>query len=102
MKCPFCGENLIEGDLRCPNCRRMAMDFDYLENMEKMEKKYSKVSLLELSKEKLTFEEIITMYTFIERAGHHDGDGEVSDGCSQDGTFANLSKQLKEMRKSKG
>ena len=73
----------------------MVIDFDYLENMEK---KYSKVSLLELSKEKLTFEEIITMYTFIERVGHHDGDGEVSDECGQDGTFSNLSKQLKEMR----
>lgn len=102
MKCPFCGETLIEGDMRCPSCGSLVIDFDYLENMEKMEKKYSKVSLLELSKEKLTFEEIITMYTFIERADHHGGDGEVSDGCGQDGTFSNLSKQLKEMRKSKG
>lgn len=100
MKCPFCDENLIEGDLRCPNCRSLAMDFDYLENMEKMEEKYSKVSLLDLSKEKLTFEEIITMYTFIERVDHHGGDGEVSDECGQDGTFSNLSKQLKEMRNS--
>ena len=100
MKCPFCGGNLIEGDLRCPNCRRMVIDFDYLENMAKMEEKYSKVDLFELSQEKLTFEEIITMYTFIERADHHGGDGEVSDGSSRNGTFSNLSKQLKEMRNS--
>ena len=98
MKCPFCGENLIEGDLRCPNCRRMAIDFDYFRNMDKMEEKYSKFSLLDLSREKLTFEEIITIYTFIERADHHGGDGEVSEGCRQDGTFFNLSKRLKEIR----
>ena len=98
MKCPFCGENLIEGDLICPNCRSRVIDFDYFENMDKMEEKYSKYSLLDLSREKLTFEEIITIYTFIERADHFGGDGEVSDRCSQDETFSNLSKQLKEMK----
>ena len=98
MKCPFCEENLIEGDLICPSCRSFVIDFDYLENMDKMEEKYSKSSLLDLSKEKLTFEEIITIYTYIERADHHGGDGEVSDGCSDDGTFSNLSKRLKEIK----
>ena len=98
MKCPFCKENLIEGDLRCPNCRRRAIDFDYFENMDRMEEKYSKTSLLDLSKEKLTFEEIVTIYTYIERADHHGGDGEVSDECSRDGTFSNLSKLLREMK----
>lgn len=98
MKCSFCEENLIEGDLICPNCRSIVIDFDYLENMDKMEEKYSKFSLLDLSKEKLTFEEIITIYTYIERADHFGGDGEVSDGCMQDGTFSNLSKRLKEMK----
>lgn len=98
MKCPFCEENLIEGDLRCPNCRRMVIDFDYFENMDKMRKKYSKFSLLDLSREKLTFDEIITIYTYVERADHHGGDEEVSDGCRQDGTFSNLSKLLKEMK----
>ena len=95
MKCPFCGKNLIEGDLICPNCQSRVIDFDYLENMDKIEEKYSKSNLSDLSKEKLTFEEIITMYTYIERADHFGGDGEVSDGCSQDGTFSNLSKRLK-------
>ena len=98
MKCPFCREKLIEGDLVCHNCRSMVIDFDYLENMEKMEEKYSKSSLLELSKEKLTFEEIVTIYTFIERADHFGGDGEVSDRCSNDETFSNLSKRLKEIK----
>ena len=42
MKCPFCGENLIEGDMRCPHCRCGVMDFDYFENMDKMEKSIPK------------------------------------------------------------
>ena len=98
MKCPFCGENLIEGDLICPGCRRRAIDFDYFKNMDRMEEKYSKSTLSDLSKEKLTFEEIITIYTYIERADHFGGDGEVSDECRQDGTFSNLSKRLKEIK----
>ena len=98
MKCPFCGEELIEGNRICQNCRRLVIDFDYHENLNRMEEKYSKSSLLKLSREELTFEEIITIYTYIERADHHGGDGEVTDGCSRDGTFANLSRQLKEMR----
>ena len=98
MKCPFCRENLIEGDLRCPNCRALAIDFDYFENMDKMREKYSKSNLSELSSEKLTFDEIVTIYTYIERADHHGGDGEVSDGCREDGTYSNLSKRLKEIK----
>lgn len=98
MKCPFCSKKLNEGELFCPHCRQKVIDFDYLENMEKIEKKYSKTTLQDLSREKLTFEEIITIYTFIERADHHGGDGEVSDGCSGDGTFSNLSNRLKELK----
>ena len=98
MKCPFCGQNLIEGDLRCPNCRGLAIDFDYFENMDKMREKYSKSGLSDLSREKLTFDEIVTIYTYIERADHHGGDGEVSEECRRDETFSNLSKQLKEMK----
>ena len=98
MKCPFCGQNLIDGDLRCPNCRSLAIDFDYFENMDKMREKYFKSGLSELSSEKLTFDEIVTIYTYIERADHHGGDGEVSDGCREDGTYSNLSKRLKEIK----
>ena len=98
MKCPFCGENLIEGDFKCPNCQSWVIDFDYPENMDKIREKYSKSSLLELSEEKLTFEEIVTIYTFIERADHHYGDSEFSDECVRDGTFSNLSRRLKELK----
>ena len=66
--------------------------------MDKMRKKYSKSSLSELSREKLTFDEIVTIYTYIERADHHGGDGEVSDECSEDGTYSNLSKRLNEIK----
>lgn len=71
------------------------MDFDYFKNLDKMGEKYSAFSLLDLSCEKLTFEEIITIY--IERADHHGGDSEVSDRCEQDGTFSNLFKRLNDM-----
>ncbi len=67
-------------------------------NMDKMEKKYSKTGLLELSEENLTFEEIVTIYTFIERADHHGGEGSLFDEYSQNGTFSNLRKRLDEMR----
>lgn len=101
MDCPFCGKELIEGELICPHCRRRVMDFDYFENMDKMEEKYGKNSFLELSKEKLTFEEIVTIYTFIERCDHHGGDGEVTDDCIEDGTFSNLKKRLTEIKENR-
>ena len=91
MDCHFCGEKLIEGYLNCPGCRHLAFDIDYLENMDKMEKKYSKTGLLELSEENLTFD-------FIERADHHCGEESLFDEYSQNGTFSNLRKRLDEMR----
>ena len=66
--------------------------------MEKMREKYSRFSLSDLSEENLTFDEIVTVYAYIERVDHHGGDGEVSDGCMQDGTYSNLSKRLKEIK----
>lgn len=44
-----------------------------------MRERYSKFSLLDLSKENLTFDEIVTIYTYIERADNHGYGGEVSD-----------------------
>ena len=63
-----------------------------------MEEKSGTGDLFKLSCEKLTFAEIVTIKSFIERADHHGGDGEISDGCINDGTFSNLSKRLKEIR----
>ena len=75
----------------------LAIDFDYFENMDRIREKYSKYSLSDLSVEKLNFDKIVTIYTYIERADHHDGD--VSDDCRQNGTYSNLSKRLKEIKK---
>lgn len=63
-----------------------------------MEEKYSKSGLLELSKEKLTFQEIITISTFIERLNHHCGEDSVSDECGQDEINSNLAKRIAEIR----
>ncbi len=72
-------------------------DLDKAEHIDK-EKTKDNVYWHCYGEEKLTFEEIITIYTYIERADHHGGDGEVSDRCVQDGTFSNLSKRLNEIK----
>ena len=54
--------------------------------------------LLELSKQKLTFSEVITIYSFIERADHHSGDNLSSERCMNDGTFENLKKRVDEIK----
>lgn len=33
MKCQYCEQDLIEGELICPNCQRRVIDFDYLEKL---------------------------------------------------------------------
>lgn len=63
MNCPFCKEELNEISLRCGNCNRFI----------------GKRRALELSREKLTFQEIITLHTFIERAEHHIGGSYFND-----------------------
>ena len=52
-----------------------------------------------LSKEKLTFQEIITIRSFIERCDRHCGDTSTTDRCRSDGTFANLEKRMNEIKK---
>lgn len=63
MKCHFCDETLKEGELICHNCKSMVIDFNYMKNLREIENKYSKRDFLELSKEKLTFQEIVTILT---------------------------------------
>ena len=100
MNCPFCKEKITEISRLCANCGKPLLDFNYFENMNKMKEKYGKSSLHDLSHEKLTFEEIITIQTFIERRDHHCGDMETSEQCREDGTFSNLGKRLNEMKNS--
>lgn len=98
MKCRNCDETLNEGDLICPNCKSEVMDFNYMENLRNIEEKYGKRDFLELSKEKLTFAEIVTICTFIERADRHAGDNFLEDKCEKDGTYSNLQRRLEEIR----
>ena len=98
MDCPFCKEKLNEGELRCHNCDRVIVDFDYFKNLDIMREKYGKRNIPELSKEKLTYPEIITIYTLIERDVHHSGDTDFEDYCRESGVFTNLAKRLEEIR----
>ena len=98
MKCHFCDETLKEGELICHNCKSMVIDFNYMKHLREIENKYSKRDFLELSKEKLTFPEIVTILTFIKRSDRHAGDTYMQDKCREDGTCSNLHKRLEEIR----
>ena len=74
------------------------LDIDYIDNMTKMKKKYGKRYVEELSKEKLDFLEIITVFTLIHRAERHSGGGWYDD-CMTDGTYYNLLCRLEEIKK---
>lgn len=65
--------------------------------MTRMKKKYGKKYVEELSKGKLNFLEIITVFTFIHRAERHAGGGWYDD-CIADGTYYNLLWQLEEIK----
>ena len=73
------------------------VDVDYIDNMTRMKKKYGKKYIEELSKEKLDFLEIITVFTFIHRAERH-ADGGWYEDCIADGTYYNLLCRLKEIK----
>ena len=73
------------------------LDVDYIDNMTRMKKKYGKQYVEELSKEKLDFLEIITVFTFIHRAERHAGGGWYDD-CMADGTYYNLLCRLEEIK----
>ncbi len=98
MDCPYCKEKLNEGELRCHSCGKFIIDFDYFRNMDLMEEKYGKKGVVELSKEKLTYPEIITIHTLIQRDAHHSGDSGFEDYCRENGVFSKLSKRLEEIR----
>lgn len=73
------------------------LDVDYIDNMAKIKKKYGKKYANELSKEKLNFLEIITVFTFIHRLDRHMGWGFYED-CLEDGTYYNLLCRLEEIK----
>ena len=67
-----------------------------------MEKKYGTDDFLELSGHDLTFQEIITIYSYIERCDRHCGDGLTSERCRNDGTYSNLANRLDEIKEDLG
>ena len=73
------------------------VDVDYINNMTRIKKKYGKKYVDDLSKEKLNFLEIITIFTFIHRAERHAG-GLWYDECMEDGTYYNLLCRLEEVK----
>ena len=72
------------------------VDVDYNNNMTMIKKKYGKKYVEELSKEKLDFLEIITVFTLIHRAERFSGGW--YDDCEADGTYYNLLCRLEEIK----
>lgn len=72
------------------------VDVDYNNNMTRMKKKYGKQYVEDLSKEKLDFLEIITVFTFIHRAERFSGGW--YDDCIVDGTYYNLLCRIEEIK----
>ena len=73
------------------------LDVEYQDNIAMIKKKYGKQYVDDLSKEKLDFLEIITIFTFIHRAERHAG-GVWYDDCMADGTYYNLLCRLEEIK----
>lgn len=55
------------------------LDKHYMLNCHELKNKYGKNSTIDLSKEKLDFREVITVFTFIERANRHAGESSPND-----------------------
>lgn len=69
-------------------------DQHYMTNLDKIRNRYGKNSIKDLSNEKLDFKEVITIFTFIERANRHAGQGSDSD-CE---IWSNLLSRLEEIK----
>lgn len=70
---------------------------DYADSMAEMKEKYGKKYIKELSEEKLDLLEIITVFTFIQRAECHACGGWYED-CIADDTYHNLLSRLEEIK----
>lgn len=75
-------------------CFDEMVDQHYMVNLDKIRNKYGKNSINDLSKEKLDFREVITVFTFIERANRH-----ASQGSNQDyEVWSNLLSRMEEIK----
>lgn len=75
------------------------VDVDYINNIKILKKKYGKKYVEELSKEKLDFLEIITVFTLIHRSSRGDIDDETYDYCIESNIYYNLLCRLEEIKK---
>ena len=67
---------------------------NYMADYRRIREKYGKKWTVDLSREKLTFYEVITLFTFVERASRHSGGYTPSDYE----VWANLLSRLEEIR----
>ena len=72
-------------------------DIDYVDNVERIIEKYGKTKLVDVSKEKLDFLEIITVFTYITRASRNDI--YIDDYCIENNVYYNLLCRLEEIKK---
>lgn len=75
-------------------CFDEIIDCHYMQNLHKLKNKYGKNSSIDLSKEELDFKEVITVFTFIERANRHAGRGSAHDSE----VWLNLLSRLEEIK----
>ena len=75
------------------------VDVDYIDNWKKLLKKYDAANIEDVSKEKLDFLEIITVFTTIHRANRNDFDDETYDYCIESNVYYNLLSRLEEIKK---
>lgn len=74
------------------------LDRDMFSNLKIIREKYGKKYINDLSKEKLDFLEIITIFTFIHRVNRHDGHDGWYLGCIEDNTYYNLLCRMEEIK----
>lgn len=67
---------------------------NYMADYRRVREKYGKKLTVDLSREKLTFYEVITLFTFVERASRHSGGYTPNDYD----VWANLLSRLEEIR----
>lgn len=74
------------------------IDVDYINNMKNIKEKYGKQYVDDLSKEKLDFLEIITIFTLIHREARNDFHNETYNYCIESNIYYNLLCRLEEIK----
>ena len=74
------------------------VDVDYINNWEELLKKYVKNNIEDVSKEKLDFLEIITVFTTIHRVSRNDFYDETYKYCIENDIYYNLLCRLEEIK----